>query len=257
MKKILYPTDTSAASKNAFLFALHIARAYHAKIIAFHFYDASESDFNESAEQLNQNANTLGFIDIEIEHIVKSPENRSVELLVKKEEIDIVVIATKGTESTTPVMAGVLISEIVTNSKSLVLVIPEDKKLADGIKNITFTTRFREKDKKALNKCLEFANIIGAKVNCLYIKTSKSDISETKIQEWKIIYQNNNIEFHIIESNEVNKPILKYIEKNQSDLLAMLTYKRNFIEELFRASTAQKLSYYASVPVLVIHESDL
>lgn len=257
MKKILYPTDTSTASKNAFLFALHIARAYQAKIIAFHFYDTSESDFQTSFEQLNQNANILGYDDVEIQHITKSPENRSVELLVKKEAIDIVIIATKGTESTTPVMAGVLISEIVTNSKSLVLVIPEGKKLADGIKNITFTTRFREKDKKALNKCLEFASITGAKVNCLYIKTSKSDISDTKIQEWKTVYQNHNIEFHIIESNEVNKPILEYIEQNQSDLLAILTYKRNFIEEMFRGSTAQKLSYYASVPVLVIHESDL
>src|SRR5690606_17424413 len=131
------------------------------------------------------------------------------------------------------------------------------KNVANRINNITFNTRFREKANKALNKCLEFASVIGAKVNCLYIKTSKSDISETTIQEWKTAYENHNIDFHIIESNEVNKPILEYIEKNQSDLLAILTYKRNFIEEMFRGSTAQKLSYYASVPVLVIHESDL
>lgn len=257
MKKILYPTDTSIASKNAFLFALHLAKNYKAKIIAFHFYDSSEDDFQQSFEKLNQYAKDYGFENTEIEHITKNTDNRSVELVVKREKPDVVVIATKGTNSTSPVMPGALISEIVTNSKAPVLVIPEDKKLLDGIKNITFTTRFREKDKKALNKCLEFANITGAKVNCLHIKTSKSDVSDTIIEEWKSLYQKYNIEFHIIESNEVNKPILDYIEKNQSDLLAMLTYKRNFIEELFRGSTAQKLSYYASVPVLVIHESDL
>src|SRR5690554_3956513 len=257
MKKILCPTDTSTASRNAFLFALHIAKAYQAKIIAFHFYDASEADYQKAFEQINQDTKNLDFGAIEIEHIVKSAENRSVELVVKREKADVVVIATKGADSATPVMAGAIISEIVTNSKSLVLVIPEDRKISDGIKNITFTTRFREKDKKALDKCLEFANIIGAKVNCLYIKTTKSDISDSKIKEWERLYEKNNVQFHIIESNEINKPNLEYINKNQSDLLTILTYKKNFFEELFRGSTAQKLSYYASVPVLVIHESDL
>lgn len=257
MKKILFPTDSTTASKNAFLYALHIAKAHQAKILAFHFYDASTSDFEKAFEETEQEAKDLGFDDVHIEHITKSAENRSIELVAKREKADVVVIATKGTESKTPVMVGTLMSEVVMNSKSLVLIIPENKKLSEGIRNITFTTRFREKDKKALNKCLEFTEIFGAKVNCLYIKTSKSDISKATIEEWEALYSDKNVEFHIIESNEVNQPILKYIEQNNSDLLAVLTYKKNFFEELFRGSVTQKLSYYTSIPVLVIHESDL
>lgn len=257
MKKILYPTDTTTASQNAFVYALNIARAYEAKIIALHFYNASDVAFKEAFDNLNHQSKLLGFDDVQIEHIIKNSENRSVELVAQREKADVVVVASKGTESSTPVLVGALISEIVTASKTLVLVIPEEKKYQKGFKNITFTTRFRDKDKKALNKCLEFADITGAKVKCLYIKTSKSDISEAKINEWKALYSDKNVEFHIIESNEVNKAILNFIEIFNSDLMALLTYKRNFIEELFRESTAQKLSYYASVPVLVIHESNL
>ncbi len=256
MKKILYPTDASSASKNAFFYTLHIAKLNDAEIIAFHFYDAPENQIKIAETEIEQEAKNQGF-DIPIKHLSKSPQNRSIESVTKREQADVVVMATKGAAGDNDVMLGAIISEVMTNTKALVLGIPESHKLAEGIKNITFTTRFREKDKKALNTCLKFADMLGAKVNCLYIKTPKSDISDSIIEQWKVLYADKNVTFHIIESQEVKKSVLNYIEQNDSDLLAILTYKRNFLEEIFRESTTQKLSYYASVPVLAIHESDL
>lgn len=256
MKKILYPTDASSASKNALFYALHIAKINEAEIIAFHFYDAPQAHIKMAETEIEQEAQNQG-IDITIKHLSKNNQNRSIELVAKNEQVDVVVMATKGSSGENDVMLGAIISEVMTNTKALVLGIPESYKLSDGIKNITFTTRFREKDKKALNKCLKFADMLGAKVNCLYIKTPKSDISDSIIEQWKTLYADKNVTFHILESPEVKKTVLNYIEQNDSDLLAILTYKRNFLEELFRGSTTQKLSYYASVPVLAIHESDL
>lgn len=257
MRKILYPTDNSSASKNAFLYALHIAKIYEAEIIAFHFYDAPESDIETAKSEIEQEAGNQGFDIVEIRHLVKNVQNRSIESVAKREQADVIVMATKGVSGSNDVMLGAIISEVMINSKTLVLGVPENHKLTNGIKNITFTTRFREKDKKALNKCLDFAGLLGAKVNCLYVKTPKTDISDSVIDSWKELYAQHNVAFHIIESSDVKKSVLDYIKHNDSDLLAILTYKRNFIEELFRGSTTQKLSYYASIPVLAIHESDL
>ena len=53
-----------------------------------------------------------------------------------------------------------------------VLSIPADAKYTK-IETIGFTTRFREKDKQALREVLKIAKKVGAKVKCLYVKTSK------------------------------------------------------------------------------------
>jgi hypothetical protein len=44
------------------------------------------------------------------------------------------------------------------------------------IKTIGFTTRYRDKDKNAINTILDFAKLINASVKCLYVK-SDSDVS--------------------------------------------------------------------------------
>src|SRR5690554_3821711 len=138
MKKILYPTDTSSASKNAFFYALHIAKLNDAEIITFHFYNAPDSQIKAAEIEIEQEAKNQGF-DIKIRHLSKSPQNRSIESVTKREQADVVVMATKGATGDNDVMLGAIISEVMTNAKALVLGIPESHKLSDGIKNITFT----------------------------------------------------------------------------------------------------------------------
>jgi hypothetical protein len=45
-----------------------------------------------------------------------------------------------------------------------------------------FTTRFRPKDKKALKKKVKLAKMAGAEVKCLYVKTSKSDVTKKQLK---------------------------------------------------------------------------
>jgi hypothetical protein len=42
--------------------------------------------------------------------------------------------------------------------------------------------------------------------------------------------------------------------QQEIDVLAMLTHKRNLIEELFTQSLTQKLSFQSKTPILVLHE---
>jgi hypothetical protein len=88
------------------------------------------------------------------------------------------------------------------------------------IKTIGFTTRYRDKDKNAINTILDFAKLINASVKCLYVKTSDSDVSsETmRIGKWPL---SEPIEF-IVFSEESNAAVLDFIRNENINVLTIL-----------------------------------
>ena len=123
------------------------------------------------------------------------------------------------------------------------------------IETIAFTTRFRKKDIEALNKVLLFAKKVNAQVKCLYVKTSNSDVTDEAIKRWQSHFEDENrLQFFIIPHEDVNETIEDFLLGQGIDLLAMLTYKRNFFVKLFTSTTTQKLSYFLKTPILALHE---
>ena len=110
------------------------------------------------------------------------------------------------------------------------------------IETIGFTTRYRAKDKKALKDVLKIAMKTNAKVKCLYVKTNNSDVAGTTIKQWEEEFKDEPVVFSIIPSDDVQDTILDFVLFKDIDVLAMLTYKRNFFVELFNPSLTQKFS---------------
>lgn len=279
MKKILFPTDFSEVSNNAFVYALHLAESLQAELIALHVYElpvlnmggvpATIKEVYDSIELENfENfKDQIPFLHAIAEkhnlgHIKWSNVLKHGDLLwaindmTKEEGIDYVVMGTKGATGLKETFMGSTTGSVITDCKAIIIGIPDVAKFK-GINTITFTTRFRDKDIKALQKIVELAKAFNAKVQCLYIKSSKSDVNHSVIDDWKIIFQNENVTFHIIENNQVKSAILEFLESNQSDMLAMLNYKKGFFEELFHQSLTQKLSYHIAIPILALHEAKL
>jgi nucleotide-binding universal stress UspA family protein len=122
------------------------------------------------------------------------------------------------------------------------------------IETIGFTTRFRDKDKAALRQVIKIAKKTNATVKCLYVKTSKSDVSEATITQWKTEFEKEPIKFSIVVSDNVKETILDFVSHKNIDILAMITHKRNFFSELFNPSLTQKMTNISIVPVLAMHE---
>jgi nucleotide-binding universal stress UspA family protein len=134
-----------------------------------------------------------------------------------------------------------------------VLSVPFEAKFKK-IETIGFTTRYRAKDKKALRDVLIIAKKTNARVKCIYVKTSESDVSESRIERWEKEFEDQPIQFSVISSEDVKATILDFIQFKEIDVLAMLTYKRNFFVELFKPSLTEKFSNSASIPILAMHE---
>ena len=279
MKRILFPTDFSETSKNAFVYAMNLADSLNAELIVLHVYDLPNLNIGRMANTMQEVYDSIelenfenlkdeipvlrkiaeehGFSGLKISTILKKGDLVwAIRDTVKSDKIDFLVMGTKGATGLKEVFLGSNTGAVITETEVPTFGIPEAAKFK-SIKNIVFTTRFRMKDVKALKKVKEIAHHLGADVHCLYVKTDKSDIKDVVLEDWKLLFAKDNIMFHIIENNNIQKSILEFSTSHDVDMLAMLNHKRGFFEELFKQSITQQLAYHTQVPLLAIPENDL
>lgn len=58
------------------------------------------------------------------------------------------------------------------------------------------------------------------------------------------------IETNHLSGNDFHQSIHKYIEKEQIDLLVMITYKRTFMQNLFNFSMTRRMAHHTTIPLL-------
>lgn len=277
MKKILIPLDFSVTSDNAFVYALEMAKLLKAELVLLHTFElpvvdsqamalnyatiyntielANFEHFKEKLPQLRSIASERKLDHIPMNHILMDGDLlNNIKKVVNEENIDLVIMGTNGAESWFDTLIGTNTGAVITNVKVPVLSVPAEAKY-QKIETIAFTTRFRPKDIEALQKVLFYAKKFRAQVKCLYVKTSSSDVTSETINRWKSHFEDEeNLQFFIIPDEEVQRTIEDFLDNQSADMLAMLTYKRNFFVEFFTTTTTQKLSYYLKTPILALHE---
>lgn len=274
MKRILFPTDFSEVASNAFVHALHLATLVEGELILLHTFQLPIVDsqftpdnyyliyesmqlaefdvFKDEIPKLRSIAEKEGLSHIKITHrLMDGDLISSIQKVVKEDQINFVVMGTAGTTGWETFFAGTNTGSVLSNLTVPVLSVPLVA-IYQKIKTIGFTTRFREKDKKALELVCSIAKKTKAKVKCLYVKTSRSDVKQETIKEWETHFANEPVQFTILPLDDVQGTILDFVSQKNIDILAMVTYKRNFFVELFNPSLTRKFSDYSEVPVLAL-----
>lgn len=278
MKKILFPTDFSEVANNAFIHALEIAKIIKGEILLLHtfelpvienqftpdsyfsIYDSMQmvqfDAFKEHIPKLQELARKQNSENIKLSHkLTQGDLIFNIKDTIEEEKIDFVVMGTSGSTGWEAFFIGSNTGAVVSAVDVPVLSVPIEAKF-EKIETIGFTTRFREKDKKPLKQVLKIAKKANAVVKCLYVKTTKSDVSDETINQWKEEFKDEAIEFSIINSDLVKKNIIDFSTYRNIDILAMITHKRNFFSELFNPSLTKKFSDISIVPILAMHEKE-
>jgi nucleotide-binding universal stress UspA family protein len=276
MKKILFPTDFSEVANNAFIHALEFAKLVNGELILLHTFDLPIIDnqfipdnyykifdsmqlaqfdmFKEEIPKLREIAQKRKLEHIKLSHkLMDGDLIYNIKNAVKDENIDFIVMGTSGATGWESFFVGSNAGTVVTAVDVPVLSVPIEAQFTK-IETIGFTTRFRDKDKAALRQVIKIAKKTHAVVKCLYVKTSKSDVSEATITQWKTEFEKEPIKFSIVVSDNVKETILDFVSHKNIDILAMITHKRNFFSELFNPSLTQKMTNISIVPVLAMHE---
>ena len=274
MKKILFPTDFSEVANNAFVHALEFAKMVHGELVLLHsfelpiydnqffpenyaaIYDSVELSefemFKNEIPKLRAIAESHHLDKIKMSHRLKDGNLVSaIKESIADDAIDYLVIGTSGATGWESFFMGTNASSIITDAGIPVYCVPSDAPF-QKIDTIGFTTRFRPKDKKALQTVLQLAHKAKAKVKCLYVKTSNSDVSNATIAEWKEEFKSEPIDFYIIEDDDIQVIITDFIMYKEVDVLIMLPYKRGFFEGLFHTSLTKKLATDFEIPILSI-----
>ncbi len=278
MKRILFPTDFSEVANNAFVHALEFAKKVQGELVLLHTFELpiydnqffpenytvifetlqlSEFDmFKDEISKLRIIAEARKLNKIKMTHkLMDGNLIYNIKKAIKDEEIKFVVMGTSGASGWEAFFLGTNTGSVISTVEVPVLCVPLEAEFKKA-EIIGFTTRYRDKDKTALKEVLIIAKKMNAKIKCLYVKTSNSDVSEATIKEWKTEFKDEPIQFTVIPSDEVKETILDFVLFKEIDILAMLTYKRNFFVELFKPRLTQKITNNSYIPILVMHEHE-
>jgi hypothetical protein len=67
-----------------------------------------------------------------------------------------------------------------------------------------------------------------------------------------VAFSNLNHQFHTINESNVEEGINKFIEKNPTDILAMVAHRHNLFERMFGKVHTKEMSYQTKTPLLVL-----
>ncbi len=276
MKKILFPTDFSEVASNAFVHALEFAKIVQGELVLLHTFELPVYDNQFFPENYNVVFDSLQLSEFdmfkeEIPKLRMIAEERNLDKIkmthrlmdgnliynmkraIKEEKIDFVVMGTSGASGWEAFFLGSNAGSVISAIDVPVLSVPLEAKFKK-VETIGFTTRYRAKDKKALKDVLDIAKKMKAKVRCLYVKTNNSDVAEATMKHWEKEFEGEPVIFSVIPSDDVKSTIIDFVLFKDIDLLAMMTYKRNFFVELFKPSLTQKFANDFDVPILAMHE---
>jgi len=281
MKNILFPTDFSSTANNAFLYALEIADELDASITTLHTYQLPDirgahlpntlrevyesisvekfSDYKDSIPLLNEIAQENDLDHIPVSHVMRDGKTIPTILnAIKREKIDLVVMGTTGASGMKKIFVGSVAGEILENAPCPVLAVPEEATFDGALDQIAITTSYKEEEKRALKKVIDFARYFEAEIHCINVDTAHTSDYKQKMAALEREFEHlSHVKFEVLQGNDILNTISAYVEENNIDILAMVAHRRNFFQELFNYSSVKRMSYHSRTPILSIQASKI
>ena len=272
MKSILVPVDFSKQAKYAAKVAAKIAKKTNAKILLLHMLELPTGIIDPSSFGNSSNTPTtllflkrahekfeefkeLDFLEgIEVEDSVLF--HKAYDGIIdesKKHNVDLIVMGSKGTSGLEEMLVGSNTEKVVRNSDIPVVVIKQD--VEDfKIENIVFASNFKEENKIAFPKILNFAKLFDSTLHLLKINTIhnfettkessdaiKNFISGSDLGEFTL---------NIYNDVSVESGILNFAKVIDADVIILNTHGRRGLAHLFSGSIGEDLANHAKLPVI-------
>ncbi len=271
MKNILVPMDFSEASHNAAKYAVELAKPFNAIVTLINvippalviddsvleFVMAAQAEIIESHKKLmSQEIEVLSGKDwIKIRDIVEegSPDE-IIQETAKSMGADMIVMGMKGKGKSSSVF-GSTTTIVVRKSGFPVLVIPENVRY-QPIQNIALASDFDpDVELESYHLLISLAQKLDIPVYVLNVQKNDTALdAERSIGKMNTILAFSGIQpqFHSIYDKNVEEGINTFIEKNPTDVLAMVAHPHNVFERMFGTVHTKEMSYKTKIPLLIL-----
>ena len=276
MNNILFPTDFSKAAEHAFIYALKLADHYNANVTVLHVYnlvDAADiyapynidklyeqlrenkwKNYQDSVEPLKKIASDNGLDHIKQSYVME--EGLLIESILKvanRDNVDLIVLGTTGAYGFKEIFLGSVAGELLENAPCKVLAVPDEAVFDGKIDHIAFTTTYKKEEKKALLDLVEWTEKLSAQIHVVNVDLSHTEFYLNRMDELQEEFESvDRLSFDVVQGTNFTEAISTFLDNQKIDALAMVTHRRNFIQELFNYSRAKTLSYHSKTPILSI-----
>lgn len=274
MSTILFPTDFSKASLNAFEYALQLAQKIGAGIVALHVYDFPASPTPAHFALMHQNLGVTDWDEFEnykseipmlrkiarkkkLEHIPLShvlAKGNAVTQIIQsavREKAAFIVIGTTGATGLKEVFLGTVAEKVINQSTIPVLAIPAASKF-HGLRKMLIVAELEKLDAIFMEQVMDFAALFGAATEVLQVKAERSASDSELLSNLNGEFKNSKIHFNIIHTNATEEIILDFVEMHKIDIAVMQVHHKGVFERMFLFSLSTQMAYHSTIPLLSI-----
>lgn len=279
INKILFPTDFSDTSQNAFRYALWFASKFKADIELLHviFPDAEPMDFPvavasatkdkiETAKHMMKMLVETSLVQIQTGHQLEYMPDVRPEIKVGTpvylisetalaKNVDLIIMGTQGEHSTLERVVGSVTTATLNRSHCPVLVVPEAAKY-ERINTVVYAADLLETDPYHIWETGKLLNAFSPILRVVHIVKDLNEKRPFSMKDLESFFAGRElplqITFHTFGSNDVIKELDDFADAWEADLMVMHKPKRSFFEKLFHKSVTSKETFHTHVPLFVI-----
>lgn len=261
MNRILFPTDLSDLSKNAYKYISSFANQLKTEVTVLHahsFQDDLRTIFLPNRDLWSK---LTDFVKDEND---RQPDNVSL-LMRKGKPLDeilkvanssryrYIAMSKKRSYNVYRRLTGSKTNRVITKAEHPVLVIPEETQF-DGIKNILVVDANYQTLASPLQEQLLLLSL-SCQANLHYIDIDPNSKQwsgqQTQLQKNQLLVQKH------IPVDFASEVVLEYIPENKIDLMVMVTERKEIFNQLYQYSFSSQENSYKEIPLLVYNRNFL
>ncbi len=270
IKKLIVPVDFSSNSRQAFSYALGLAKDLKAGIELYHAWTAPfiVREFSADARKAAHTKDQDKKVRL-LENFKKQAEDEKVKCRYTMNEDTLfngvnelatqdsmIVMGTKGETGLDTLFMGSMTSRMIMDANVPVLSVPKKARYT-GINNVMlgidyekeFHWNFRKVQTILAKKAsVKVVHIEIGEYSSPYEKEMMADISKTIRSDFKGFPS----EFIEIHDEDIIEGLNKGVKKLKPDVVVLLTSKKSLVERIFWGSLAKRMALVTKVPLLTI-----
>ena len=277
MPTILFPTDFSDAAKQAYIYALKMAEKLNARIVTLHAFERPDfrglthvprdleefytnadlyefDNYRQAVPVLDRIQKENGLEGVAVVHTLHEGKTEpTIRARAAAEAADLIVMGTTGARGLKEIVLGSVAGEILENAPCPVLAVPEEAVFDGAIDKIAFTTNYLPEERAALAELLKLFAPLNVDVHTVNVDLAHTAEYHGRMDEFAAATPAEYAErmhYHVLDGTDFESTLTDFLEDNGVDILAMVTRRRNFLQELFHYSKTKAMSYHSRIPVL-------
>ena len=275
MKRLLLPTDFSACAEKALQYAVTIAQQAGAELILVHACDLLVNRFEDRKAIIAEyNLTTTTALNSKLVALKNRIEDQDkVPVTIKlydgditdsileaadKYKPDLIVMGTTGASGIKKLLLGSHAADVISKSSIPVLTVPAHYE-GFALKEMLLAINNPEEKSEKLKVFFELARLFKAHVRLMVVTYNREDAA-TYIEDHRHItyiqgklqnqYGEQNLAVEHLSGTNFQDTVQDFIDKNNIDIIGMITRKREALQRYFNKSATKAWAYQTTIPLL-------